>query len=377
MKRRDFLTGAAVTAGAAATLALGGCDSGGNENGAEQSGAAAPAVARQKRQLKMVTTWPKNFPGLGTSAERMAKRIEEATDGDITIKVYAANELVPAFESFDAVSTGTADCYNGAEYYWQGKSVAFNFFTSVPFGMTANELTAWIYHGGGQELWDELSAQFNLKGLLTANTGVQMGGWFNKQINTLEDLKGLRMRIPGLAGEVMRKLGVAAVALPGNEIFQSLQSNAIDATEWVGPWNDLAMGFYKVAKHYYWPGFHEPGAGLATVFNKDVWESFTGQQRAIIEHVAMAEHSYSLAEFNHNNAAALDTLINQHGVILEEFSKEVYDGFREASKQVLEEAAATDELTGRIYASFRENLDNTSGWLGISQQAFLNRRSAS
>lgn len=380
MKRREFLTGAAVAAGAAATLALSGCDNAGSGSGGEtapgEDAVPVPAVVTGKRQLKMVTTWQKNFPGLGTSAERVARRIAEATDGQLTIKVYAANELVPPFECFDAVSTGSADCYNGAEYYWQGKSVGFTFFTAVPFGMTANELTAWMYHGGGQELWDELAGQFNLKGFLSANTGVQMGGWFNKRIESLEDLKGLKIRMPGLGGEVMRKLGAAAVSLPGPDIYQSLQTGAIDATEWVGPWNDLAQGFYKVTKYYYWPGFHEPGAALSTVFNKDVWESLTPAQRAVVEHVCRAEHDYTLAEFNHNNSAALRTLIEDHGVILERFPDEVFAGFRAASEEVLREAAAESELTGRIYKSFRENLENSIRWSRISEEAYLNLRTA-
>lgn len=377
MKRRDFLTGAAVTGAAAATLAVAGCDNASTTNNATDTTPASPAVLTGKRKLKMVTTWQKNFPGLGTSAERVAKRIEEATDGQISIKVYAAGELVPAFECFDAVSTGTADCYNGAEYYWQGKSVGFTFFTAVPFGMTANELTAWIYHGGGQELWDELSAQFNLKGFLSANTGVQMGGWFNKKINNLEDLKGLKIRMPGLGGEVMRKLGAAAVSLPGPDIYQALQTGAIDATEWVGPWNDLAQGFYKVTKYYYWPGFHEPGAALATVFNKDVYESLTKGQQQIVQNVCHTEHDYTLAEFNHNNSAALDTLLKDHGVSLEKFSDEVFAGYRAASKVVLEEAAQESEIAGRIYKSFQENLQNSVRWTRISEEAYVNMRTAS
>ena len=374
MKRRDFLTGAAVTAGAAAVLAVAGCDNTGDTSATSEAGPTSPAVLTGKRKLRMVTTWQKNFPGLGTSAERVAQRIEEATDGQIAIKVFAAGELVPAFECFDAVSNGTADCYNGAEYYWQGKSVGFSFFTAVPFGMTANELTAWMYHGGGQELWDELSGQFNLKGFLSANTGVQMGGWFNKQITTLEDLKGLRIRMPGLGGEVLRQLGAAAISLPGPDIYQALQSGAIDATEWVGPWNDLAQGFYKVTQYYYWPGFHEPGAGLATVFNKDIWESFTPAQQAIIQQVCHTEHDYTLAEFNRNNSAALTTLINKHGVILERFPDDAFGAVRDASQTVLQQAAQESEIAGRIYASFTENLQNSINWTRISEEAYVNIR---
>ena len=196
----------------------------------------------------MVTTWPKNFPGLGTTAESLDRRIIAMRGGTLRVKVFAAKELVPPFKSFDTVSGDTADMYHAAEYYWQGKSKAFNFFAAVPFGLTAAEHTAWINHGGGQELWDELAAGFNLKPFMAGNTGVQMGGWFNKEINSLDDYKGLKIRIPGLGGEVLRKIGAAAINLPGGEIYTSLQSGAIDATEWVGPWNDLAFGFYKVTK---------------------------------------------------------------------------------------------------------------------------------
>ena len=231
----------------------------------------------------MVTTWPKNFPGLGTGAQRLADRITNGTEGRIEVKLFSAGELVPPFESFDAVSQGTADMYHAAEYYWQGKSKAFNFFATVPFGLTASEVDAWIYHSGGQALWDELSADFNLKPLMAGNTGVQWGGWFNKEINSIEDFKGLKMRMPGLGGEVLRRLGAAAVALPGGEIFPALQAGTIDATEWVGPWNDLAFGFYKITKYYYWPGFHEPGTILSLGINKDVWESLSASDQSLIE----------------------------------------------------------------------------------------------
>ncbi|MCB1476433.1 MAG: TRAP transporter substrate-binding protein, partial [Rhodobiaceae bacterium] len=255
MDRRSFLTKAGLASGAVAASAL-----------------ATPAISQGKMELKMVTTWPKNFPGLGTGAQRVADRITAMTEGRITVKLYAAGELVPPFESFDAVSQGTADMYHGADYYWQGKHKGFNFFTAVPLGLTANELDGWVNHGGGQALWDELAGGFNVKPLMAGNTGVQMGGWFAKEIKSLEDLKGLKFRMPGLGGEVLRQLGASVVALPGGEIFPALQSGAIDGTEWVGPWNDMAFGFYKVVKYYYWPGFHEPGSGLACGVNKGVWE---------------------------------------------------------------------------------------------------------
>ncbi|RED53402.1 TRAP transporter substrate-binding protein [Aestuariispira insulae] len=358
MKRRDFLKSAATGAVAAAGA----------------SALAAPAIAQGKRELKLVTTWPKGFPGLGTGAQRFADSVTKATDGRITVKLYAAGELVPPFESFDAVSQGNADMYHAAEYYWQGKHKAFNFFTAVPFGLTANEMDAWINHAGGQELWDELSGQFNLKAFPCGNTGVQMGGWFNKEINSVEDLKGLKMRMPGLGGEVLRRLGATAVTLPGGEIFPSLQSGAIDATEWVGPWNDLAFGFYKVTKFYYHPGFHEPGSTLAVGINKDVWESFSASDQELIRACALAENNYSWAEFNAKNADSLDTLLTRHGVQLREFSDDVYEAFGKASQEVLEETAATDDISKRVYDSFAEFRRKSMGWSELADAGYMRKR---
>ena len=243
MQRRAFLTGAG-----AATVALG--------------AGIKTAEAKPEHKWKMVTTWPKNFPGLGTGAENLATLIGEMSAGRIEITVYGANELVPAFEVFDAVSQGTAEMGHGAAYYWKGKSEAAQFFATVPFGLTAQEQNGWFYYGGGLELWTELYAEFGLVPAPAGNTGVQMGGWFNKEINSVSDLEGLKMRIPGLGGEVLKRAGGTPVSLPGGELFTSLQSGAIDATEWVGPYNDLAFGLYKAAKYYYYPGWHEPGTTL-------------------------------------------------------------------------------------------------------------------
>ena len=355
IKRRSFLQGAGVTSLAASAL-------------------PAPAIAASKRRLRMVTTWPKNLPGLGTSAERLAKRIGILTSGELDIKVLAAGEFIPALQAFDAVSSGAADLYSGAEYYWQGKSQAFNFFTAVPFGMTATELNAWIYHGGGQELWDELAARFNIKPFMAANTGHQMGGWFRKEINTLEDFKGLKIRMPGLGGEVMRRLGAAAVTLSGSDIFLNLQNGAIDATEWIGPWNDLALGFYQVAKYYYWPGFHEPGSSLALGVNLDVWNSLTPLHQEIIRTACAAENDYTLAEFNYYNAQSLKILVEKHKVNLRRFSAEIMAELKRLSADVLEEAAATDDITARVYASFKESLASSRAWTRISDQAFVEAR---
>ncbi|MGE4218381.1 MAG: TRAP transporter substrate-binding protein, partial [Alphaproteobacteria bacterium] len=308
MQRRDFMSGAAgLVVGAGATYAV-------MRNKAPETPAptapaatapqqpAAPAVAKGIRELKMVTSWPKNFPGLGTAAVRVADRISAMTEGKFRITVYGGGEIVPPLKCMDAVQEGTADLYHSADYYYQGKSKAFNYFTAVPLGLTADEINAWIRHGGGQALWDELSAQFGVKPLLCGNTGVQMGGWFTKELTSVEDFKGLKMRMPGLGGAVIAKLGGTTVTLPASDIFQALQSGTIDATEWVGPWNDLALGLYKVAKFYYYPGFHEPGSALSFGVSLRLWESLSVSEKASFTAAAGAVNGISLAEFDAYNA---------------------------------------------------------------------------
>jgi TRAP-type mannitol/chloroaromatic compound transport system substrate-binding protein len=367
LSRRNLLRGAGI-AGAAALVTA--CDTGANSN---TSG--APAILGKKRTLKMVTSWPKNFPGMGTGAERLAKRIENLSDGQINIKVYAAGELVGGLECFDAVSEGKADMYHAAEYYWQGKSPAFNFFAAVPMGMTANEMTAWIRFGGGQELWDELSAGFNIKPLLGGNTGTQMGGWFKKDINSIEDFQGLRIRMPGLGGEVMRRVGATPVTKQGGELFQALSQGNIDATEWVGPWNDLAFGFYTIVKKYYYPGIHEPGTALALGTNLELWQDISPRERTIIENAAMAENDYMHADFNANNARALATLINKHGVELKKFSDDILIKLATVSAEVVADAAKADPFTKRVFDSFMTARQGSIRWGAISEQAFMHARS--
>ena len=358
MKRRKFLSTAAVGAGAAAAAPA----------------LPKPAISQGIKEIRLVTTWPKNFPGLGTGAERLAQRITQGSEGKLQAKVFAAGELVPPFESFDAVSGGTAEIYHGAEYYWQGKSKAFNFFAAVPFGLTATEMNGWIYHGGGQELWDELAADFDIKPFLAGNTGVQMGGWFNKEVNSLDDYAGLKIRMPGLGGEVLRQIGAAAVNLPGGEIFAALQSGAIDATEWVGPWNDLAFGFYKVAKFYYYPGFHEPGTALGSGINRQFWEGLSSDQQAMIENAMAAENNFTLAEFTARNNDSLNELVSKHGVQVRRFSDDVMNAIGAASGQVVADAAAGDPLTQRVYDSFIQFRRNSISWSRLSDQAFLDAR---
>ncbi|MDX1498093.1 MAG: TRAP transporter substrate-binding protein DctP, partial [Salinisphaeraceae bacterium] len=281
---------------------------------------------------------------------------------------------VPALEVFDAVSRGSAEMGHGAAYYWKGKSPAAPFFTSVPFGLTAQEMNGWLYHGGGLELWRELYDGFNLVPFEAGNTGTQMGGWFNKEINTLDDLKGLKMRIPGLGGDVMQRLGVTTVNIPGGELFTSLQSGAIDATEWVGPYNDLAFGLYKAAKYYYYPGWQEPGPTLECIVNKDAWKKLPEDLQAIVATACQATGSQMLAEYAARNQAALDTLVQKHGVKLRPFPDEVLAALKETSQQVLEDLVAEDAFSRKVYESFSQYRDQVRNASSLAEQAYLNAR---
>jgi TRAP-type mannitol/chloroaromatic compound transport system substrate-binding protein len=353
--RRKLLVGGGLAAGIAATF-------------------PAPAIAQGIRELNLVTSWPKGLPGLGTSAERVGRSITAASGKRIQVKVFGAGEMVSAFEAFDAVSAGVADMYHSAEYYWETKSPGFSFFAAVPFGFTADEMAAWIHFGGGQALWDELSAGFGVKGLLSTNTGVQMGGWFTKEVQGPESYKGLRYRMPGLGGEVLRRLGSVVVALPGGEIIPALKSGAIDASEWVGPWNDLVLGLNKVSKFYYYPGFHEPGTVLSTGINKKLWDSFSAEDRAMITMVAAAEYTTSLAEFNANNARALQQLRQDKSIEIRKFDDAVLQALGKASQEVVGAIGQKDPMTRRIYESYMAFRGLSTRWAELAERGFLNAR---
>ncbi|MFB9886096.1 TRAP transporter substrate-binding protein [Balneatrix alpica] len=359
MKRRELIK--ALGAGAAASV---------------MAGAATVAKAEEKKyKWKMVTTWPKNFPGLGAGANHLADLIGKMTGGRVEVKVYGANELVGALEIFDAVSRGTAEMGHGASYYWKGKSVAAQFFAAVPFGLTAQEMNGWLYHGGGMELWKEVYAPFGLVPTAAGNTGVQMGGWFNKEINTAEDLKGLKMRIPGLGGEVLKRAGGTPVLLPGGEIFPSLQSGAIDATEWVGPYNDLAFGLHKAAKFYYYPGWHEPGTTLECFINKKALEELPADLQEIVIQACRVANQDMLDDFTAKNNSALQELVEKHNVELRRFPDEVLATLKKLSDEVVAEEAAADPMTKKVFDSFVAFRDQAIKWHAISEQAYLNARS--
>ena len=361
MKRREFLT----KAGAGSMLAA---------TGLGLSAKNANAAAGKKYKWKMVTTWPKNFPGLGTGANTIAKMITEMSGGRIEVKVYGAKQLVGPFEVFNAVSSGDVQMGHGAAYYWKNKSEAAQFFSSVPFGLNAQEMNGWLYHGGGLKLWKELYADFNLIPAAAGNTGVQMGGWFNKEIKSIKDLKGLKMRIPGLGSEVLKRAGGTPVSLPGGEIYTSLQSGAIDAAEWVGPYNDLAFGFYKVAKYYYYPGWHEPGTTLEAIVNKKVFDELPKDLQKIVECACAYANQDMLAEYTARNNAALHTLVTKHHVNLKPFPKDVLAKIKNFSDEVVSEVANKDKMGKKIFASFKKFRGQAQAWHKISELAYYNAR---
>lgn len=374
MRRRKFLKSASVSVLAGSSLV--GCE---NTEQADTaiSNTTTSAIRKKTIQWKMVTTWPKNFPSLGTGANYLAELIGQMSGNRLKVKVYGAKELVPAFEIFDAVSSGTAEMGHGAAYYWKGKSEAAQFFAAVPFGFTAQEINAWLYHGGGMDLWKETYEPFGLIPTAAGNTGAQMGGWFNKEINSLADLKGLKMRIPGLGGEVLKRAGGTPVSLPGGEIFPSLQSGAIDATEWVGPYNDLAFGLFKVAKHYYYPGWHEPGTTLECFINKKALEALPADLQTIVTSACRIANQDMLAEYTTRNNQALQVLINEHHVDLKRFPEEVLQKLKSLSEEIVAEIADKDPLSEKVYNSYQSFKNQVIAWHDISEKAYLNVRAKS
>lgn len=366
MKRRSFLSHASLALGAGVTATA--CSQGPSATGTAKSDEPV-------RHWKMVTSWPLNFPGLGVGANTLAEMITKLSGGRIVVKVYGGGELVPAFEVFDAVSRGTAELGHSASYYWKGKAPAAQFFAAVPFGMNAQEANGWLYYGGGLELWRELYAPFNLVPFPAGNTEVQMGGWFNKEINSVADLAGLKMRIPGLGGEVLRRAGGTPVSLPGAELFTALQSGTIDATEWVGPYNDLAFGLHKAARYYYYPGWHEPGPTLELMVNKELYEGLPEDLQQIVAVAAQAANLDMASAYVANNYSKLQSLINEHDVQLRRFPNDVMAKLQEISSEVVAEIAETDELSGRIYRSYTEFLAGVSEWHELSERAYYQVRS--
>ncbi|WP_136254841.1 TRAP transporter substrate-binding protein [Onishia niordana] len=338
------------------------------------SGVDNTAKAQETFEWKMVTSWPKNFPGVGQGPERLSKLVDEMSNGRLTINVFGAGQLVPGFEVFDAVSEGTAELGHSASYYWKGKAPAAQFFAAVPFGMNAQEMNAWLHYGGGLELWNELYDDFGVDVMVAGASGVQMGGWYNKEINSVDDLDGLKMRMPGLGGEVMDRMGVAIVNMPGGEIFTSLQSGAIDATEWIGPYNDLAFGLHQAAEYYYYPGWHEPTVMFEAIVNEEAMASLPDDLQAILRTAIRDVNADMLDEYTARNNDALETLVNEHDVQLRRLPDDVLARAKELSSDVVEELSESSDMAKKIYDSYTSFQEKVVNYHAISEQAYYNAR---
>jgi len=336
---------------------------------------AAPSIAlAQTVKWRMVTSWPKRLPGPGMSAERIADRVRAMSGGKLDISVSAAGEVVPAFEVLDAVGNGVAEIGHTASFYWQGKMPAAAFFTTVPFGLTPGEHAAWVDAGGGQALWDELYAPFGVKPFMGGNTGVCMGGWFRREVKSLADMRGLKLRSLGLGGEVYRRLGVTPQTTPPAEILVSLQSGVIDGAEFVGPGTDIALGLYRVAPFYYYPGFNKPNGTGECIVSLKAWNALSDELKAIIANACATEANYALAEMERLNAQALAALVDEHKVKLSAFPEDLIAAARKQAGDVLGELAGKSAITGKVHASYAAFRDRTAPWSRISIESVLRAR---
>ncbi|WP_456449590.1 TRAP transporter substrate-binding protein [Hydrogenimonas sp.] len=364
MKRRDFVKGAIA---ATAAVGFSGCTREMIE------GKKSVHINRRKKvKLKLATSWPANFPIMGTGVDRFAEKVKAMSGGSLEIKIYPKNILVPALAVFDATSSGQIDAFHSGPYYWKGKNPAFALFSGLPLGMVASELSCWMNYGGGYDLWRELYGKYNLHPFVGGNTGVQMGGWFRKPIDSLEDLKGLKMRIPGLGGEVMARLGVNPILLPAGEIYTSLERGTIDATEWVGPALDIRMGFYKVARYYY-TGWHEPGSILELTFNKARFDALSDEHKAVIEYAAEAMTTEMYHEFMDENAKALEKL-KELNVQIRDFPPEIVEAAKKALQEVVKEQSAESADFERVFASMETYYRRIKPWTDISEAKYLSIR---
>ncbi|MBV6645823.1 MAG: TRAP transporter substrate-binding protein [Cyclobacteriaceae bacterium] len=361
--RRGFLRTGASAAGAG-VLALSGCKS-------QREEKEVNINFNKTFRWKMTTTWPPNFPVVGEGCKMMAEWVKKMSGGRMEITVYGGGELIPALEGFDAVSNGAVEMNHGAAYYWAGKLPAAPFFTAVPFGMNAQQMGAWIISGGGAKLWEELYAPYDLLPIICGNTGSQMGGWFNKEINSIEDLKGLKMRIPGLGGKVLAKAGGTPMLVSGGEIYTNLERGVIDATEWIGPYHDYKMGFHQVAKYYYYPGWHEQGPVLELILNKPKFLALPEDLQEIVRTACLRLNRWMMAEFDAKNGEYLNKLVHEEKVPLKAYPKEVMIALKNYAKETIAELTETDAPSRKVYTAFKEFQSVINPWMEISEKAFF------
>jgi len=376
MNRRTFLTTATI---ASASLTLDSCNESNRQaidyskHPQKKSDAKHININKNKKTvIKLATSWPAHFPIMGTGVEKFAQRVKDVSGGSLEIKIYPKNVLVPALAVFDACSSGQIDAFHSGPYYWKGKNSAFSLFSGLPFGFTAEEINSWAIFGGGLELWREAYSKYNLYPFLGGNTNIQMGGWFRKPIKSLADMQGLKMRIPGLGGEVFSKMGVNPILLPAGEIYTSLERGVIDATEWVGPALDIKMGFYKVAPYYY-SGWHEPGSILELTFNKAMWKNLAFEHQSIIEVCSSEMNANMTLEFHHDNIYALKKL-KELGVTLESFPEDVNIAGKKALQEVILEQSSKNKDFEKVYNSIQNYLTLSKDWSNVALSHFLNER---
>lgn len=355
MQRRTFLTTGAI--GTAATAL------------------ATPAIAQDKRQWKMVTAWPKNLPGPGVAAQKLADRITTLSGGRIEVKLFPAGELVPGRGVFDAVSEGTAELYHAVPAYWGSKSKGILLFGSQPFGLRADEQVGWMVHGGGQALYDEMYGRFGIKPFLCGNSGPQWGGWFRDEVKSAEDLKGMKFRTTGLASEMAAKMGMAAEAMSGPDMFQALQTGALDAGEFIGPWTDSALGYYQVAKNYYWPGVGEPSSAEECGVNADVFNELPDDLKQVVKAACDSLYNQVWTEYTTKHALALQAMIAEHGVQVKMFPEDVITAMGKAAAEVVDDLRNDDdELVKRITESFVAYRDSVGKYMVYADNGQMNAR---
>ncbi len=339
---------------------------------AATSAVALPALSQtESQQIKwrMTTSWPKSLDTLFGGAQRICDRVAAATNGNFTITPYQAGEIVGGLEVLDAVQQGTIQCGHTSSFYYKGKNPTLVFATTVPFGLTTQQQNAWLYHGGGLEAIQKIYADFNIINFPAGNSGVQMGGWFKQEIKTLADLNGLRMRIPGLGGDVMNKLGVNVQVLPGGEIYLALERGAIDATKWTGPYDDEKLGFYRAAKYYYYPGWWEPGATVDVLINLDAWNKLPTEYQEIFQTAAYETNLNMLAQYDVLNSEALPRLIEK-GVQLRAFSSEIMEAAQKAALEVYEENSIQNGSFKEVYQQWKKFREQVFNWNKVNELSF-------
>ncbi|MEY3050748.1 MAG: hypothetical protein RLY31_533 [Bacteroidota bacterium] len=346
---------------------------GGGKPGAQTGGAGAPGIISSRRyQWRMVTTWPPNFPVIGEGCLMFAEWVKEMSGGRMEIKVYGGGEMVPALETFDAVRNGAVEMGSGAAYYWVGKSPAATFFTSVPFGMNAQQVNAWLMNGDGMSLWTSLYADFGLVPFPGGNTGIQSGGWFNREIRSVADLKGLKMRIPGLGGRVFERAGGTPVLLSAGDLYTGLERGIIDAAEWVSPYHDYLLGLHEITKYCYMPGWQEAGSVLELMANKQQFEALPADLQAIIRTAAHRMNHWVLSEFETKNSHYLDKLTREHHVEFRTFPDQVLDTLRSSSEEVIASVTDADPFARKVFENYRRFQEQCAGWARTSEKVYYN-----